>query len=206
MENLWNTTETFGISLNQKQLGQLKAHYQLLSQWNRTHNLTTIENDREIFLYHYLDSLLGLKMLPESFWDSDEPIYDLGSGAGFPGLMAAVLWPHRKIVLVESSKKKCSFLTLAASIMGLNRVKVVSQRVETLENINRAITRAAFSPENWPILNSSLGKNAQIAFWLSLKTLDSVRNISNLSLEQESTYKLEPGHQRQIALFVSRGT
>jgi 16S rRNA G527 N7-methylase RsmG len=253
VENLWNKIEAFGISLNLSQIEQLKIHHRLLLQWNSVHNLTTLRDDREIFFYHYLDCLLGLKVLvltPEETVEKidcsispfekgglrgifvpEEPLaidkippdlpfpkggegigensvalYDLGSGAGFPGLIAAVLWPNQEIVLVESSKKKCSFLSLAASSMNLNRVKIVSERVEKLKNIQFAITRAAFSPENWSVLEDALAPNGKIAFWLSDRTLDIVRNNSNLHLEQESTYELEPGHQRKIALFVSRGT
>ena len=216
MENLWKTFDSFGISLDKNQIEQLQIHFNLLMRWKAVHNLTTIDDPKEIFLYHYVDSILGLKILQEFVipgltrdpWiphqvrndieSSIEQIYDLGSGAGFPGLVAAVLWPDKNIVLVETSKKKCSFLRLAGSSMGLNRLKVLDQRVEALHEVPFAITRAAFSPGNWPILDPAIMPGGRIAFWLSDKEIP---NSPHWVLDKQSYYELEPGHRRQIAVF-----
>src|SRR3989338_2381983 len=141
--------KNLGILLDQNQIEKLRKHSELLIKWNEVHNLTTVRDPDKIFLYHYVDCLFGLKIL-EKF--EENKIYDLGSGAGFPGLIAAVLWPEKEIYLVESSKKKQSFLSLAASEMKLNRVKILGQRAEELRDIPFAITRAAFSPQNWKML------------------------------------------------------
>ncbi len=203
MENLWKTFDAFGIYLEKKQIDQLQIHFDLLNLWKNVHNLTTIDDPKKIFLYHYVDSLLGLKIL-EKLVPISDLIYDLGSGAGFPGLIAAVLWPDRDITLVESSKKKCSFLRLSASSMKLNRLSVLGKRVEELQSIQFAITRAAFSPTNWPILEPVLAPGGRIAFWLSEK--EEIKNTPHWALEHQAYYELEPGHRRQIAVFVSRGT
>ena len=79
-----------------------------------------------------------------------------------------MLWPEKEIYLVESSKKKQSFLSLAASEMKLNRVKILGQRAEELRDIPFAITRAAFSPQNWKMLEPILAPGGRIALWLSL--------------------------------------
>lgn len=193
MENLWKTFDAFGICLQKNQTEQLRTHFNLLMKWNKVHNLTTIDNPEEIFLYHYVDSLLGLKAL-----ETPGEIYDLGSGAGFPGLMAAVLWPDKDITLVETSKKKCSFLRIAASSMCLNRVKVLDKRVEDLRDISFAITRAAFSPSHWSILDPAIAPGGRIAFWLSNKEIpESLHWV----LDNQSCYELEPGHKRQIVVF-----
>jgi 16S rRNA (guanine527-N7)-methyltransferase len=174
-------------------------------KWKEVHNLTTIEDPEKIFLYHYIDSILGLKELEKCPASSN--YYDLGSGAGFPGLIAAIIWPDKNIYLVETSKKKSSFLRLSASAMSLNRVKVLDQRVETLRDIPFAMTRAAFSPENWPLLEPALAPDGRIAFWLSDNIdLENVRENMNWALDYQSYYELEPGHRRQVAVFVSRGT
>lgn len=205
MENLWKTFDAFGICLEELQIKQLRIHFDLLMKWKEVHNLTTIDDPKKIFLYHYMDSILGLKEL-EKYAESPS-YYDLGSGAGFPGLIAAVLWPDKDIFLVETSKKKSSFLRLSASAMGLNRVKVLDQRVETLRDIPFAITRAAFSPENWPLLQPVLALDGRIAFWLSDNIdLENAAKNTHLALDYQSYYELEPGHRRQIAIFVSRGT
>lgn len=211
MENLWKTFDAFGISLKELQIKQLQIHFDLLMKWKEVHNLTTIGDPKKIILYHYIDSILGLKELEK--YPTFPCYYDLGSGAGFPGLIAAVLWPDKDIYLVETSKKKSSFLRLSASAMGLNRVKVLDQRVESLRNIPFAITRAAFSPENWPLLESALAPDGRIAFWLSDKiplnppfAKGGVEKPLPWALDYQSYYELEPRHRRQIAVFVSRGT
>ncbi|MEI6805846.1 MAG: RsmG family class I SAM-dependent methyltransferase [Myxococcaceae bacterium] len=196
MENLWKTFDAFGIYLEKNQVEQLQIHFDLLMRWKEVHNLTTIGDPKKIFLYHYVDSILGLKALETS--PLTHEIYDLGSGAGFPGLVAAVLWPDKDITLVETSKKKCSFLRLAASSMRLNRVKVLDQRVETLRDVSFAISRAAFSPGNWSVLDSAITSGGQIAFWLSDKETP---NSLHWVLDKQSYYELEPGNRRQIAVF-----
>ncbi len=125
-------------------------------------------------------------------------IYDLGSGAGFPGLLAAVWWPDKEIILVESSQKKCSFLRIASKHMGLHRVKILGQRTESLRNVEFAITRAAFSDENWDQIKPCLTPAGRVAFWLSGKQ---AKIKPGWVLDKEEYYELEPGHQREIAVF-----
>lgn len=197
MENLWKTFQTFGLLLDQNQQEQVRIHFELLNKWKEVHNLTTIDSPEKIFLYHYVDSFLGLKIL-EKIATGNE-IYDLGSGAGFPGLMAAILWPEKRIFLVESSRKKCSFLKLSSSAMRLNRTNILEQRVDQLKNIPFAITRATFSPENWGILEQAIIPGGKIAFWLSEKS--PLPTKLGWVLERQVQYELEPGHKRQIAVF-----
>lgn len=208
MENLWNICKNFGILLDLNQSEKINKHFKLLIEWNAVHNLTTIQDYDKIFLHHYVDCFLGLKILEKNLTNE---IYDLGSGAGFPGLMAAVLWPEKNIFLVESSSKKQSFLSLAVSKMELNRVKILGQRAEYLKNVSFAITRAAFSFQNWKLLEPILAPEGKIAFWLSGTQLKSSLNPqvqkggefknSHWVLESLEEYELEPGNKRQIAVF-----
>jgi len=227
VENLWKTFEDFGIVLNFDQREKIQKHFDLLMKWNKVHNLTTIEDPKKIFLYHYVDSFLGLKLLTSPLTPLQQlergnttganpsplggegaarsaagevsEIYDLGSGAGFPGIMAAILWPEKDIFLVESSKKKASFLSLAAASLDLNRVNVLCQRVEQLENVEFAISRAAFSPENWKLLNPAMALGGRVAFWLSETQLSEIK--PGWVLETQACYELEPGNKRQVAVF-----
>ncbi|MES2504521.1 MAG: RsmG family class I SAM-dependent methyltransferase [Myxococcota bacterium] len=204
MENFLNTK----FSLNDSQQTALKAHFEIFMQWKDVHNLTAVHRPEDIYLYHYMDCLLGLQTLfgdltlnPSSATGEgleDFAIYDLGSGAGFPGLVAAAIWPDQDIVLVESSSKKCAFLKLAASKMKLNRVKVLNQRVESLINIPYAITRATFSKGTWDLIKKAMAPDGRAAFWLSEQ--ESVER-EGWVLERQHYYELEPGHKRQVAVF-----
>lgn len=76
-----------------------------LKKWNKTYNLTSIEDDVAIIIKHFLDSLLYLCFIPEK----QLSIADVGSGAGFPGVPIAIVRPDLKITLIEPSWKKVRF-------------------------------------------------------------------------------------------------
>ncbi|MBH1988449.1 MAG: class I SAM-dependent methyltransferase [Myxococcaceae bacterium] len=207
MENLWEELSSQNIHLSLRQKEQLRIHRDLLQKWGDVHNLTALKDPALILKNHYKDCLLGLHALPMGFLEpSSEVFYDLGSGAGFPGLVAAVLWPARAIVLVESSQKKSSFLHLAAFEMGLTQVQVLSKRVENLRGIQRALSRAAFSPENFKILKHAFGPEAKLALFTSCAFEPESLGKVKMSLEQICKYTLEPNNERQLAVGVSRGT
>jgi 16S rRNA (guanine527-N7)-methyltransferase len=214
-----NPVENFSaqkIYLNDFQLKATKAHFEILMKWKDVHNLTSLTSFEDMYWSHYVDCFQGLQALDRMYPSSaltrpagtlshkereialPATIYDLGSGAGFPGLLAAVWWPDKEIVLVESSKKKCSFLSIACQYMGLNRVKVLGQRTESLKNIEFAITRAAFSEDNWDQIKPCLAPEGRVAFWLSGKQS---KIKPGWVLDKEEYYELEPGHQREIAVF-----
>lgn len=135
-----------------------RAHFQLLVTWNRTHNLTRITDPAEAALKHYLDCLLpllGLLAAPSSF-------VDVGSGAGFPGLMAALAWPDARGTLVEPAKKRASFLTLAAGAMGV-RVEVREPGAAVVAPL--VLSRATFSPGQRRELTRYAGERARIVVW-----------------------------------------
>ncbi len=199
------------IYLNDSQLKATKAHFEILMKWKDVHNLTSLTTFEDMYWNHYVDCFKGLQALDRMYPPQNSPlplgegnpglpsvIHDLGSGAGFPGLLAAVWWPDKEIILVESSQKKCSFLRIASKHMGLHRVKVLGQRTETLRDVEFAITRAAFSDENWNQIKPCLTSTGRVAFWLSGKQ---AKIKPGWVLDKEEYYELEPGHQREIAVF-----
>ena len=119
----------------------LEQHWQLVKQWNARTNLTAITDDNEAAWLHYRDSLEALPLLPKG------PIIDIGSGAGFPGLVLAIVEPHRPVTLLEPRQKRASFLTVAAARLGLKYVKVVCDRVNhaPMPCFHAALSRATFS-------------------------------------------------------------
>jgi hypothetical protein len=134
------------------------AHYALLLQWNRTHNLTRITAPEEAARKHYLDCLVPLLGQPPP-----PAFVDVGAGAGFPGLMAALLWPRARAVLIEPAKKRASFLTLAAAAMGVEvEVRpppvvgstVGSKALAAAPLAPLVLSRATFSPGQRHILTS----------------------------------------------------
>ena len=99
----------------------------LLKETNQKFNLTTITEDDEILLKHFVDSVLPYKYFD---FKKHESLCDIGSGAGFPGLVLAICFPNLKITLVESNGKRVSFLNLVKNELGLSNVTVLNVRVE----------------------------------------------------------------------------
>jgi 16S rRNA (guanine527-N7)-methyltransferase len=127
-----------GVVLEERLLDACAAHFEVLLTWNRTHNLTRITDPGDAARKHYLDCLVPLLALkaPASF-------VDVGSGAGFPGLLAALVWPGARAVLVEPAGKRASFLHLASRAIGV-RADVISPDMSD-DAAEIVMSRATFS-------------------------------------------------------------
>jgi len=116
------------LSLPDAARAQLTDYVALLAKWNRTYNLTAIDDPLRMVSHHLLDSLAILPHLPMA---GEAPaLADAGSGAGLPGIPLAVARPEWRVVLAESSEKKTAFLRQAALELGLRNVEVHQGRVE----------------------------------------------------------------------------
>lgn len=118
-----------------------QRHFELMLQWNRTHNLTRITDPTQAASLHYADSLLPLLELP-----TPHVVADLGSGNGLPGVVAAMLWPSAQVVLVDSVVKKISFLKVVRAELGLQNMQCQHARCEDLAPLQAdlLLTRATF--------------------------------------------------------------
>ena len=104
---------------------QLGAHLELVSKWNRVHNLTAVRETSRMVVLHVLDSLSLLPHIGEA-----RSLLDVGSGPGFPGIPVAIMRPALEVTLLDSSSKKCAFLEQARTELGLANVRVACERVE----------------------------------------------------------------------------
>ena len=124
-----------GSALSNAQLESLYAYLDLLLKWNARINLTSVRDPQEILSRHFGESFfLAHQLFSDEPMNrsSDEPIiFDLGSGAGFPGLPLAIYAPYAKISLLESQNKKATFLKEVARALTLTNVNVFSSRAET---------------------------------------------------------------------------
>lgn len=127
MEELQDGLSQMRLDLPDTSRQQLISYIQLLSKWNKTHNLTAIKSIAEMVRRHLLDSL---SMIP---YIEGETLLDVGAGAGLPGIPLAIAKPHLNVTLVDSVLKKTHFMLFAANDLGLTNVQVLHRRVETLE-------------------------------------------------------------------------
>lgn len=124
-----------GIKLNSSALSKLEEYYQILKEENKKYNLTRIINEDDVYLKHFYDSLTITKVITID----SQSICDLGSGAGFPGLVLAICFPNTNITLIESNGKKCKFLNKVKEKLNLDKVEVINTRVEEYSRVHREI-------------------------------------------------------------------
>ena len=113
-----------GIKLSDLQSKKLENYRDLLIEWNKKFNLTAIKEPQDIEIKHFQDSLLGEVLFPEN-----KKIVEVGSGGGFPSIPLMIKREDLEFTLIESTGKKCEFLTMVVNNLKLN-AKVINKRAE----------------------------------------------------------------------------
>jgi 16S rRNA (guanine527-N7)-methyltransferase len=118
------------LDLTKRQLEALSIYETELLGWNEHVNLTAIRDAEGVRIKHFLDSLTILKA-----WERTRPperLIDVGTGAGFPGLVLKLVWPSAQVTLVESVGKKADFCRHIVTQLGLEQVTIISERAEVV--------------------------------------------------------------------------
>ena len=130
-----------GLTIPPEQQAKLLDYVELLKKWNKTYNLTALRDESLMISHHLLDSLTLLPYIGNA-----QTMLDVGSGGGQPGIPAAICRPDVQITLLDANTKKTSFLQQAVIELGLSNVRVVSGRVEAVQNFQAdLITSRAFA-------------------------------------------------------------
>ena len=137
------------FELNETQLGQLEKYCLLLQEWNEKMNLTSITGTDEVYEKHFFDCLLSLRE------EVKGRVVDVGSGAGFPGMVWKIARPELEVVLLEPTKKRCSFLEEVIRSLNLSNITVVNERAEDYVKREREAfdTVTARAVANLPLLS-----------------------------------------------------
>ena len=123
-----------GINLTNDQIDKLARFYQLLVTWNEKINLTTIIKEEEVYLKHFYDSLTLIKVVDLR---QHLTILDVGTGAGFPGIVLKIVFPNLKITLLDSLTKRINYLNEIIKELDLHDIETVCSRCEEYTKINR---------------------------------------------------------------------
>lgn len=119
--------EKINIILTEEQIGKLDKFYKLLIEWNKKINLTRIEDEKEVYLKHFYDSLTIVKVVD---LNKINTLCDVGTGAGFPGIVLKIVFPNLKITLIDSLQKRVNYLNTIIKELNLNNIEAVHARGE----------------------------------------------------------------------------
>lgn len=119
---------------NEEIFKKLFSYFNLLISYNESVNLTTITDLEDVYIKHFYDSLLLSKTIDLT---TRQSLLDIGSGAGFPGMVLKIVYPNLDVTLVESTGKKCLFLNQVIKELDLKDIKVVNERAEEYISNNR---------------------------------------------------------------------
>jgi len=157
---------------------KLEIYLATLKKWNRVYNLTAINEDNEIIVKHFLDSVSANQYIQNS-----GRILDVGTGAGFPGLILALFNPEKSFVLVDGVSKKISFLQEMIGKLNLKNVIAVHTKVEqynVAEQFDIIISRAFADIKKMTKLTSHLIKDG--GKFIAMKGPDVISELDDISL------------------------
>ena len=129
-----------GILPTKEQMQQLEKFYRLLIEWNQKINLTRITEKEEVYLKHFYDSLTIVKEIDLSKVDT---LCDVGTGAGFPGIVLKIFYPNLKITLIDSLLKRVNYLNKIIKELELKDIKAIHTRGEEYHETFDVVTARA---------------------------------------------------------------
>lgn len=157
---------------------RLELLVRLLGEENQTQNLVSAASLSEVWRRHVADSAQLLRHVSR---ETSSPWLDLGTGAGFPGLVIAALRPECKVLMVESRARRIDWLERARIAMGLEQAQVLGARLEQVETLPvRAISARAFAPLP-RLLELSARFSTADTMWLLPKGRSAAQELSELS-------------------------
>lgn len=134
------------ITLTNDKLDKLQKYYEILITENQKYNLTAIIKQEDVYLKHFYDSLTLTKIVDLN----TQSLCDIGTGAGFPGIVLKIVYPTLKLTLLDSTEKKCKFLQKVIDSLELKDIEVINERAEIFSKENREkydiVTSRAVAP------------------------------------------------------------
>ena len=174
------------LKLSDQVIDQLMTYLNLVEKWNRVYNLTAIRERDEMIKLHFLDSLSILNYVHV------KNILDVGSGAGFPGIVLAITKPELKVTVMDSVNKKTTFMQQVKSELSLTNLDVVNSRVEDYQptTLFEAVTSRAFSnlKNMMSLTQHTLQKEG---VWLAMKSKDVREELEAFEKNQYTLIPLE---------------
>ena len=174
----------------------------MLAEENSRQNLVSAASLEQVWVRHIADSLQLIDHVPRE----TSPWLDLGTGAGFPGLVVAIALPETKVVMVESRKRRVEFLESVCAQLGLNKARVIGSRLETTESFNAAVISArAFAPLD-KLIDLSARFSTHSTVWLLPKGRSGAQELLTQSSAIQAMFHVErSATDSEAALLVGQG-
>ncbi len=185
-----------GIALSEEVIGKLERFAVLLHEWNGVHNLTGAKSIEAIYT-NIVDSLY-----PLTFIEKPKALLDVGTGAGFPGLVLAIVLPECEVVLAEPLKKRVSFLKYACIDVDIPNVRVEAKRVEQVVHApfdlisSRAVTNTALLLE---LTKKVSDAHTCYLFYKGSRVFDEIGDV-----QHQLDYDIVQKHQRNYLYIKGR--
>ncbi len=178
-----------GFTLSKEKIEKLSLFLKELKKWNKKVNLVSFKTDEELIKRHLLDSLY-FKYAFEYFNLDPKEIFDVGSGAGFPGIPLSILYENKLFDLIEIRKKRALFLEHIKRFLNLKNVKVLNEDIKNIKKYPDLIICRAFAPLNKieDLLSSFIKENVPVLI-VRGKKLD---DISHLKISKPKIFKYKP--------------
>ncbi|MBN2267565.1 MAG: class I SAM-dependent methyltransferase [Candidatus Babeliaceae bacterium] len=169
-----DTWQEFSVrwSLNEQQVDQFKRYFALLIEKNKLFNLTTIVDEPSVLDYHFADSLFVTRFFPV---EKSVGLLDVGTGAGVPGVLLAIIYPQLPVLLMEVTEKKRDFLALVKNELHLDNVSITAVdwrnflRQKPVQKIDLVCARASLRPDELVHMfkETSPYRDATLIYWAS---------------------------------------
>ena len=182
--DLKKLVEASSLNLTDAQVSQADKYLNQILKWNKTRNLVSRNLRKKDLAEHFLDcAVLQKHLMPGS-------VIDLGTGSGFPGICLGIIDPNRKLTLVDSNRKKTSFLINIKNELELNSISIKNSRVEEIKQINEIniVCRAFKEPANLlKSLESKISKKNKIILMVSEEKILSASGFDIVYKESEAS-------------------
>ncbi len=192
--------DALDVSYGDQAISNLVGFMNLLAEWNKTHNLTAVDDPEDMLSVHILDCASIMPYIKGS------SILDVGSGAGLPGMVLAILSPALQVTSVETRGKKAQFQMYAANKLGLKNFTVENTRIEDFdpkEKFAMVTARAFSSLENF--VTGSKNAIAPNGRWLAMKgqvPKEEVKVLKKMGLKFDTFALKVPELEAQRNLIV----
>ncbi len=139
-EEFITALKDLNIEVTEEKLAKLNKFYKLLVEWNSKINLTRIIEEQDVYLKHFYDSLTITKVID---LNKVETLCDVGTGAGFPGIVLKIFYPNLKVTLIDSLEKRIKYLNNVIEKLNLENIKAIHSRGEAYQGSFDIVTSRA---------------------------------------------------------------